>query len=125
MRRLRIALELAAAPRRRKGVLLPRVAVEGEFQPRYTVYLDNKTRRGKAGYEIVTRCGCEARRPTARQRAGSMPSIHATCCLIADPSGEVRIEGMRCSASPGVAVQGKRTAVRQSLDIEAYAAETA
>ena len=37
-----------------KRAPLPRVAVEGEFVPRHTVYLDNRTRRGRAGYEVVT-----------------------------------------------------------------------
>jgi surfeit locus 1 family protein len=31
-----------------------RIAVRGEFVPRYTVLLDNKLRRGKAGYEVLT-----------------------------------------------------------------------
>ena len=43
-----------ADQKRAAAARLERVVVEGEFLPRYTVYLDNKTRRGRAGYEIVT-----------------------------------------------------------------------
>ena len=42
------------ADQKRAAARLERVAVEGEFVPKYTVYLDNRMRRGKAGYEIVT-----------------------------------------------------------------------
>src|SRR3954466_4935538 len=31
-----------------------RVSVAGEFVPRYTVLLDNKLRRGRPGYEVIT-----------------------------------------------------------------------
>src|SRR5687767_16014687 len=42
-----------ADEKRAAAARIERVAVVGEFVPRYTVYLDNRVRRGKAGYEVV------------------------------------------------------------------------
>jgi surfeit locus 1 family protein len=111
-----------------KRVLLPRVAVEGEFQPRYTVYLDNKTRRGKAGYEIVT---------PLRLRGSSMhvlvnrgwieaPKTRDVLPEVVMPKGQVKVEGIALSRLPRTLQlkEEPRGRVRQSLDVETYAAET-
>jgi surfeit locus 1 family protein len=42
-----------ALQKRAAGASVEQVALRGEFDPRYTVYLDNKIYRGRPGYHIV------------------------------------------------------------------------
>ncbi|HEV3007623.1 MAG TPA: SURF1 family protein [Burkholderiales bacterium] len=110
-----------------KRVLLPRVAVEGEFQPRYTVYLDNKTRRGKAGYEIVTPLRLRGSPAHVLVQRGwiEAPKTRDVLPDVATPEGEIRVEGIALSRLPQpLQLKEEKSRLRQSLDIAAYAAET-
>ena len=107
---------------------LERVAVVGEFVPRYTVYLDNKLRRGKAGYEVLT--------PLKLRGSGEHVLVNRgwvetgkTREVIPDvptPSGELRIEGISLPRVERVLTlrEGGAGKLRQTLDVEAFAAET-
>jgi len=110
-----------------KRVVLPRVAVEGEFLPRYTVYLDNKTRRGKAGYEIVTPMKIRGSSSHVLVNRGWIEAGKTRDVLpeVRTPAGEVRLEGLALErlAQP-LKLKEDKSRVRQSLDIAAYAAET-
>jgi surfeit locus 1 family protein len=110
-----------------KRVVLPRVAVEGEFLPRYTVYLDNKTRRGKAGYEIVTPMKIRGSSSHVLVNRGWIEAGKTRDVLpeVRTPAGELRLEGLALErlAQP-LKLKEDKSRVRQSLDIAAYAAET-
>ena len=110
-----------------KRVLLPRVAVEGEFLPRYTVYLDNRTRRGKAGYQIVTPLKIRGSSSHVLVKRGWVEAGATRDALpeVQTPSSEVRIEGIALPRFERVLVMGQQGGrLRQNLDIAAYARET-
>jgi surfeit locus 1 family protein len=106
---------------------LPRVAVEGEFLPRHTIYLDNRTRRGKAGYEVVTPLRLRSSSHVLVNR-GWIEAAKTRDLLpeVKTPPGEVRIAGLELKNFPRVLALGAPSMgkVRQNLDIDAYAAET-
>jgi surfeit locus 1 family protein len=106
---------------------LPRVAIEGEFVPRFTVYLDNKTRRGRIGYEVITPLRLVNSQSHILINRGWVEAARTRDVLpeVPTPSGEVRIEGIALAGLPKVLVlEDSRGKVRQSLSIDAYAAET-
>ncbi len=49
----RPALALSADEVKSQDVLWRRVTVRGRFEPRYAIFLDNRVRRGVAGYHVV------------------------------------------------------------------------
>jgi surfeit locus 1 family protein len=105
---------------------IPRVAVEGEFLPRYTIYLDNRTRRGKAGYEVITPLRLRSSSQVLVNRgwveAGNTREVLPE---VRTPPGELRIEGLELKNFPRILALGPSAGkVRQDLDIAAYAAET-
>jgi surfeit locus 1 family protein len=106
---------------------LERVTVEGEFVPRYAVFLDNRMRRGKAGYEIVMPLKLRGSSSHVLVNRGWVEAGKTRDVLpeVQTPSGEVRIEGIALERLPRV-LQFKETGlqVRQNLQIEAYASET-
>lgn len=105
-----------------------RVSARGRFVAERTVLLDNKLRRGRAGYEVVTPlrlAGSDwhvlANRGWIAALASreSLPGVHT-------PAGELTLDGVALerlphALSPGAAPAGP---VRQNLDIAAFAAET-
>src|SRR5207247_3400898 len=47
-------IEISATLVENKNLLLKRVAARGEFVAERTLFLDNKIRRGRVGYEVIT-----------------------------------------------------------------------
>src|SRR5574339_245690 len=84
-----------------KRVVLPHASVEGEFLPRFTVYLDNKLNHGRVGYEVITplklRDGSNVLVNRGWIAAGTtrdaLPEVRT-------PAGEVRIEGIALAGLP-------------------------
>jgi surfeit locus 1 family protein len=111
-----------------KRVVLPRVAVEGEFLPRYTVYLDNKVRRGTAGYEIVTPLRLRGSSSHVLVNRGWVEAGKTRDVLpdVPTPGGTVRIEGLSLDRLPRSLhlKEEAKSRVRQNLDVDAYSAET-
>jgi surfeit locus 1 family protein len=110
-----------------KRVSIPRVTVEGEFLPRYTIYLDNRTRRGKAGYEVVTPLRLRSSSHVLVNRGWvEVGKTRDVLPEVNTPPGEVRIDGLELKRFPRILVLGSSTTgrLRQSLDIAAYAAGT-
>ncbi|HEX6528179.1 MAG TPA: SURF1 family protein [Burkholderiales bacterium] len=109
-----------------KRVVLPQVTVEGEFQPRYTVYLDNKVNHGRLGYEVITPLRLKSGANVLVNRgwiaAGktrdALPEVRT-------PAGVVRVEGIALDGLPRVlSLQKDAGKLRQTLEIERYAFET-
>jgi surfeit locus 1 family protein len=117
-----------ADQKRAAAARLERVAVEGEFVPNYTVYLDNKTRRGRPGYEIVTPLRLRGSTSHVLVNRGWVAAGAAREALpdIRTPSGQLQIEGVVREHLPRVLQAGPapRGAVRQNLAVEDFAAET-
>jgi surfeit locus 1 family protein len=110
-----------------RDYVMKHVAARGRFVDEHTVFLDNKLRRGRPGYEVVTplrlddgvcvlvnRGWVEAGRTRA-----VLPQVPA-------PAGEVRVEGLGLARLAhalelGEAAPGK---VRQNVDLLAFEKET-
>jgi surfeit locus 1 family protein len=116
-----------ADQKRSAAARLERVVVEGEFLPRYTVYLDNRTRRGRPGYEIVTPLRLRGSASHVLVNRGWIAAGATRDALPEVPAlaGQVRIEGIALERLPRVlTIRSSPGKIRQSLDVQAYAAET-
>jgi surfeit locus 1 family protein len=107
-------------------VALKQIVATGTFLPEHTVYLDNKLRRGRPGYEIVTPLKLDGVHvlvnrgwvPAARVR-GELPQV-------ATPAGPVRIEGLALERLPRVLEAGPNPGakLRQNIDVASFAQQT-
>ena len=110
------------------SVLHKHVAARGRFVTEHTVFLDNRLRRGRPGYEIVTPlllAGSDSHVLVDRGWIAAPPS-RAALPTVRTPAGELEIGGIALDRLPraletGAAPQGN---VRQNVDIAAFAAET-
>lgn len=110
------------------SVLHRHVAARGRFVTEHTVFLDNRLRRGRPGYEVVTPLllsGSDSHVLVDRGWIASPPSRSALP-TIRTPAGELEVGGIALDRLPhaletGAAPQGN---VRQNLDVAAFAAET-
>jgi surfeit locus 1 family protein len=117
------------APEVEVGTLLhKRVLARGRFVAERTVLLDNKLRRGRPGYEVVTPLALAGSEWHVLVNRGwiAAPPSRETLPDVRTPSGEVTVVGIALQRIPhalqaGVAPTGR---VRQNLDIGAFAAET-
>ncbi len=112
-----------AEEKRALGARLQQVSVQGEFVAGRTVLLDNKTRRGRVGYEVVTPLKLRDsmhvlvnRGWIERERISELRT----------PAGEVRIDGIALERLPRALELEKNTGakIRQNLDIAGFASET-
>lgn len=116
-----------AAEKLERAERTERVVLEGEFVPRYTIFLDNKTHRGRAGYEVVTplRLRGSASHVLVNRGWISAGATREALPEVPTPEGQVRIEGVALEGFPKVFRLEKGTGkLRQTLEVEAYAAET-
>jgi surfeit locus 1 family protein len=116
-----------ADEKRAAAAAVERILVHGEFVAQHTVLLDNKLRRGKPGYEVVTPLrladgihvlvnrGWIAAGP----RRDDLPRIDT-------PAGRVRVEGIVRERLPRPLQVGEpgRSRVRQGVELADFAAET-
>jgi surfeit locus 1 family protein len=103
------------------------VAVEGEFVAQHTVFLDNKTRRGRYGFEVVTPLRVRGSDAHVLVNRGWVEGAKTRDALpqVATPAGNVRIEGLALERPPRLLKLGSTSGkVRQSLDFESFAAES-
>lgn len=120
---------IALAPGVQVGsVLHKHVSARGRFVPEHTVFLDNRLRHGRPGYEVVTPlllAGSDSHVLVDRGWIASPPSRSALP-TIRTPTGDVEVGGIALDRLPhaletGAPPQGN---VRQNLDVAAFAAET-
>jgi surfeit locus 1 family protein len=114
-------LEIPAATLDAKAYALKRVAARGRFVAEHTVYLQNKTRRGRVGYEVLTPLRLSNSDLHLLVNRGWTETPQAPT-----PSGEVRIEGIALERLPRLLqlAPSPKGQVRQTLDIGEFAAET-
>lgn len=106
-----------------------RVIVRGEFKPAWTVYLDNRPYKGRAGLYVVTPlriAGSERHVLVARGWLPRDPRDRARIQTFATPAGPVEVQGMaRRDAGQllqlGQAEPAQPGAIMQNLDIGGFA----
>jgi surfeit locus 1 family protein len=115
------AVELPSVSVDPKQFALRRVAARGRFVAEHTVYLYNKLRRGRVGYEVLTPLRISNSESQVLVNRGWTETPQAPT-----PQGEVRIEGIALERLPRVLQLKESTkgGVRQTLDIGEFAAET-
>jgi surfeit locus 1 family protein len=116
-----------ADEKRALAARLERVAVVGEFVPQFTVYLDNKVRRGKPGYEVVTPLRLRGSSTHVLVNRGWIEAGKTRDVVpeVPTPRGEVRIEGIALEHLPrSLQFMERGLRVRQNLSVPAYADET-
>ena len=110
-----------------KRVVLPRATVQGEFLPRYTVYLDNKLNHGRLGYEVITPLRLKSGASVLVNRGWiAAGPTREVLPQVRTPPGEITLSGVVREHLPRVLQAGpaSRGPVRQNLEIEDFAAET-
>lgn len=106
-------------------VIHKRVSARGQFVVERSVLLDNKLRRGRPGYEVVTPLRMGAAHVLVNRGWMPAPATRDNVPAVRTPSGEVRVEGIAFERIPQALAAGPSSGrVRQNLDIAAYAAET-
>ena len=122
-----LAIPVPETPIKAQEFHLKRVAARGVFVAEKSVLLDNKIRRGRAGYEVVTPLRISPATHVLVNRGWiEAPAERTRLPQVRTPAGELRIEGIALERLPHALSTGSAAAgpVRQNLDIAAFAAET-
>jgi surfeit locus 1 family protein len=119
-------VEISSRPVDPESLILKKVAATGRFLDAHTVFLDNKLRRGRPGYEVVTPLRLDGMHvlvnrgwaPAGRTR-DELPKVPA-------PPGNTRVEGLALARLPQALAAGPASTgkVRQNLELDAFAKET-
>src|SRR6185295_2767596 len=85
-----------AAQKRAAGASVEQVTLRGEFQLGHTVFLDNKIRHGRPGYEIVQPLRLAGGKHVLVNRGWlAAPATRDRLPLVRTPGGEVELSGVR------------------------------
>jgi cytochrome oxidase assembly protein ShyY1 len=116
-------LAIGAAPLEAKSLVNRHVEATGVFAAERTVYLDNRNRGGRPGYEVVTPLMLAPAIGVLVQRGWVARGAREK---VRTPAGTQRVEGIALARLPhAFAVSNEeRGEVRQNLDIGAYGRET-
>ncbi|APW39790.1 transmembrane cytochrome oxidase [Rhodoferax koreense] len=101
----------------------------GRWLPRYTVFLDNRQMHGQPGFDVLTPLQLPGGGAVLLVQRGWVPRnfVDRTALPTIDsPAGEVEVRG-RMAPPPGKLYEfggGQGGAIRQNLDMAAFAAET-
>lgn len=122
------AIELAPGPLDARALVHQHVAARGTFDAAHTVFLANRLRQGRPGYEVVTplRLGQSPWHVLVNRGWVAAPVSPGAGVAVPTPGGEQRIEGVALerlahALEAGAPPSGR---VRQNVDIDAFAAET-
>ena len=102
-----------------------RIEARGVLLAKYTVFLDNKTHRGRAGYHVLQPLRLADGKHVLVNRGWiAAPPRREQLPEVATPAGEVTIEGVHLLRFPRVMSAGGRAEGRvwQNLEIEDFAA---
>ena len=103
-----------------------RLTLSGEFRPEHTVFLDNRIRNHRAGYEVVTPLRVDGEHVLVLRGWVEAGKTRDALPQVRTPGGTVRVEGIALENLPRV-MQLKEDAeskVRQSVDIKEFAAQS-
>ena len=109
-----------------RDYVMKHVAARGRFADEHTVYLDNKLRHGRPGYEVVTPLRLDGAYVLVNRGWVEAGRTRAVLPRVPAPAGDVRIEGLGLARLAhaleiGPAPAGK---VRQNIDLDAFEHET-
>src|SRR6267378_8376452 len=111
-----------------KNLILKRVAAHGEFVADRTLFLDNKIRHGRVGYEVITpfRLSRSALHVLVDRGWVAASPSRDVLPRVRTPAGETRIEGLALGRLPHALQLKENTQgrVRQNVDLGAFAADT-
>jgi cytochrome oxidase assembly protein ShyY1 len=115
-------LRIGAAPVRAGELVNRHVEATGVFAADRTVYLDNRNRAGRPGYEVVTPLVLAPSAAVLVQRGWVERDARER---VRTPAGAQRVDGIALEHLPRAFAAGsEQGAVRQNLDVGAYAKET-
>jgi surfeit locus 1 family protein len=102
------------------------VTLSGIYRPEYTVFLDNKIRNHRAGYEVITPLRVDGDYVLVNRGWVEAGRTRETLPEVRTPAGRVQVEGIALDHLPrtlqvGAPQTGK---VRQNLDLAEFGAET-
>ena len=108
------------------AVVYKHVAARGRFADEHTVFLDNKLRRGRPGYEVVTPLRLNGTHVLVNRGWVAAGRSRDELPRVPAPAGEVRVEGLALARLPHVleAGSGGQGKVRQNLDLKSFQDET-
>jgi surfeit locus 1 family protein len=103
-----------------------RISLSGTFRPEYTVYLDNKTRHQRAGYEVVTPLRVDGEHVLVNRGWIEAGKTRDALPRVRTPPGSVRVEGIALEKLPRMMQlkEDPKSKVRQSLDLGEFAAQS-
>jgi len=115
-----------ADEKRAAAAAVERASLEGRFVPERTVFLDNKVRHGRPGYEVITPLKTSGVHVLVNRGWVPAPPTRDKLPDVKTPDGDVRVEGVWKDRFPhplqlDPAATGR---VRPTLDIPAFAKET-
>src|SRR5437899_9487434 len=121
-------IEISATLVENKNLLLKRVAARGEFVPERTLFLDNKIRHGRVGYEVITPLKLARSSLHVLVNRGWIEAPRSRDVLpeLRTPPSETRVEGLALERLPHALqlkedLQGR---VRQNVDLGALPPDT-
>jgi surfeit locus 1 family protein len=119
-------IELPAAPVPADQLTWKHVAARGQFVEAHTIYLDNKLRRGRPGYEVVTPLRLDGTHVLVNRGWVAAGRSRDELPRVPTLQGEVRVTGLALPRIPraldaGTSAPGK---VRQNLSLEEFQKET-
>lgn len=103
-----------------------RIALDGTFLPDYTIFLDNKIRNHRAGYEVVTPLRVDGDQVLVNRGWIEAGPTRDVLPKVRTPAGRVHVEGITLERLPRLLnLESKATGkVRQSLDLGEFAQQT-
>jgi surfeit locus 1 family protein len=118
-------IEISSETANFEFLVFKRVAARGMFAAEHTVFLDNKLRRGRPGYEVVTPLRLNGTHVLVNRGWVAAGRTRDELPQVPAPAGVVRIEGLALARLPQVLVAGKAGGrVRQNLELESFQSET-
>jgi surfeit locus 1 family protein len=120
------AIEIPSESVEPGSLVMQHVSANGRFVDEHTVYLDNKLRRGRPGYEVVTPLRLDGMHVLVNRGWVEAGSSRDVLPRVPAPAGEQRIEGLARERVPRVLEPGASAPgrVRQSIDLKAFEQET-
>jgi surfeit locus 1 family protein len=118
-------IELSSGKLDPDALVFRRVAARGRFLDERTVFLDNKLRRGRPGYEVVTPLRLNGVHVLVNRGWVAAGRTREELPQVPAAAGVVRIDGLALARLPQVLVAGQASGkVRPSLDVQAFQRET-
>src|SRR5581483_11266352 len=119
------AIDIASGPLDAAALVHKRVAASGVFLAERTVFLANRPRQGRPGYEIVTPLRLLQSEWHVLVDRGWLAAAPGALLEVRTPRSERRIEGIALQHLPHALDAGAdKGSVRQNLSIAEFAAET-